>query len=148
MIGVDYGTVRIGLSMCDAGQTLASPLETYTRQTIDRDAERFRRLVRDEPVVGFVVGLPVFPSGDESPKSREARRFGAWLAETTGLPVRFHDERYSTAQAEQILEFSRATSKKRKKNRDKLAAQILLTAFLESDRGSDDDASPGPLDDH
>lgn len=131
--------------MCDAGQSLASPLETYTRKTIDRDAERFRRLVRDEEVVGFVVGLPVFSSGDESPKSREARRFGEWLASTTGLPVCFQDERYSTAQAEQILDFSGATSKKRKKNRDKLAAQILLSAFLESNRANG--GTPGPLDD-
>lgn len=144
LVGVDYGTVRIGLAICDAQQLLASPLETYVRRNIQHDAERFRRLVREEAVVGFVVGLPVFPSGDESPKSREARQFGEWLSETTKLPVRFYDERYTTAQAQQILEFAGATSKKRKKNRDKLAAQILLTAYFESDQTREQ--PPGSLD--
>lgn len=145
LVGVDYGTVRIGLALSDPGQSLASPLETYTRQNPDEDARRFRRLVEDEEAVGFVVGLPVYNSGDESPKSREARAFGKWLAETTELPVRFYDERYTTAHAEQILAFSGATSKKRKKNRDKLAAQILLSAYLESTRRPD--VHPGALDD-
>jgi putative Holliday junction resolvase len=143
LVGVDYGTVRIGLALSDPGQSLASPLETYTRQNPVQDARRFRRLVEDEQVAGFVVGLPVYNSGDESPKSREAREFGKWLTETTELPVRFYDERYTTAHAEQILAISGATSKKRKKTRDKLAAQILLSAYLESNRR--DDHVPGEL---
>jgi len=144
LIGVDYGTVRVGLALSDPGQSFASPLETYTRQNEDQDVRRFCQLVEDEQVVGFIVGLPVFSSGDESPKSREAREFGKWLTEKTNLPVRFYDERYSTAHAEQILEFSGATSKRRKKNRDKLAAQILLAAYLESNRS---EGAPGALDD-
>jgi putative Holliday junction resolvase len=145
LIGVDFGTVRIGLALSDPGQSLASPLETYSRQNPEQDARRFCRLIQDEEVVGFVVGLPVFNSGDESPKSREAREFGKWLTETTTLPVRFYDERYTTAHANQILEFAGVTSKKRKKQRDKLAAQILLSAYLESNKRPD--VEPGALDD-
>lgn len=144
LVGVDYGTVRVGLALSDPGQSFASPLETYTRASLEQDAMRFRRLVDEEHVVGFIVGLPVFSSGDESPKSREAREFGKWLSEATKLPVRFYDERYSTAHAEQILELSGATSKRRKENRDKLAAQILLAAYLESNRS---DSEPGALED-
>ncbi len=75
-------------------------------------------------------------SGDESAKSIEARSFGAHLAELTHLPVVFFDERYTSAIAEQLLTGAGLTSRKRKARMDKLAAQILLTAWLESTDGA------------
>ena len=150
LAGIDYGHVRIGIAICDPGQRLASPLENYSRSSAERDANHFQRLVNSEKIVGFVVGLPVFSSGDESPKSREARRFGDWLAGATGCPVQFFDERYSTVAAEKLLTEAGLTSKKRKRRRDMLAASIILESFLESQsRGanrpnslSDDDPPP------
>ena len=145
VVGIDYGTVRIGLAMSDPGRRLASPLENYTRRDPAADAARFRRLVEEEKITLFVVGLPLHTSGDESAKSLEARRFGQWLAERTGVPVEFYDERYTTAEAESWLQAAELTSKKRKKRRDMLAAQIILSGYLESAaRGA---AEPGPLDD-
>jgi putative Holliday junction resolvase len=141
--GVDYGHVRIGLAISDAGQTISSPFENYQRQAEESDGKYFRKFAIDEQVVGFVVGLPVHASGDESEKSLEARRFGAWLADITKLPVTFCDERYSTAAAEQFLSIAGLTSKKRKRRRDMLAAQVILASYLESSR-SDTDA-PGSL---
>jgi putative holliday junction resolvase len=132
--GVDYGTVRIGVAISDPARTLASPLSNYTRRGPDGDARWFRELARQEQIALFIVGLPVFTSGDESPKSREARAFGQWLAETTGVPVEFYDERYTTSFANELLAGTGLTSKQRKERRDKLAAQILLTSWLESSR--------------
>jgi len=141
--GVDYGEVRIGIAICDPAQQLASPLENYSRGSQEQDAGHFRQLVDREQIVGFVVGLPLYPSGDESQKSREARQFGSWLSERTGCPVQFFDERYSTLAAEQILTGAGLTSKRRKQRRDMLAARIILESFLESQsRGSE---LPGPL---
>src|SRR5690606_35575934 len=79
-----------------------------------------------------VVGLPVFPSGDESPKSFEARAFGAWLAEVVRLPVCFVDERYTTNEANRLLGERRLTRDQKKRRRDMLAAQIILSTYLES----------------
>ena len=59
-------------------------------------------------------------------------QFGQWLQETTGVSVVFFDERFTTAEAEQILAQGELTKKQRKARLDKLAAQILLTAFLEA----------------
>ena len=73
-------------------------------------------------------------SGDESQKSHEARQFAAWLATETSLPVRLFDERYTTAHAEAALLEAGFTKKRRKERLDKLAAQILLAAYLESSR--------------
>ena len=139
LAGIDYGTVRIGVSISDPGQRLASPLANYQRRSSDADAEYFRKLVAAEDLVGFVVGLPVHLSGDESQKSIEAKAFGKWLHELAGLPVRYHDERFSSAGADEFLATGGLTSKKRKKRRDMLAAQIILSSYLES--GGNDTAA-------
>ena len=70
-------------------------------------------------------------SGDESQKSTEAREFGAWLARQTGSPVVFHDERFSSVAADALMGDAELTHKQRKKRRDMLAAQIILSTFLE-----------------
>jgi putative Holliday junction resolvase len=82
--------------------------------------------------------LPIHISGDESQKSREARKFGQWVNERTGLPVAFFDERYTSTQAEALLLDAELTKKRRKERLDKLAAQILLAAYLESSRAATD----------
>ena len=142
LAGIDYGTVRVGVAITDPEQRLASPLENYTRRSAAADGAWFKQLAADERLVGFVVGLPVFSSGDESQKSREARQFGAWLGELTGLPVRYFDERYTSAHAEALLIDADFSRKKRKQRLDKLAAQILLAAYLESSRA---EGEPGAL---
>ena len=143
--GIDYGTVRIGIALTDPGRTIASPVENYTRCGPDGDARHFRQLAADEDVTLWVVGLPVHLDGYESQKSLEARQFGQWLAEETGLPVEFFDERFTSHEAEQMLLQAELTSRRRKKRMDMLAAQIMLTAYLESSGGGGD--SPGSLDD-
>lgn len=130
--GIDYGSVRIGIAITDPGRMLASPYENYTRRDLKSDAARFRDLVSREQVVGLVVGLPVHASGEESAKSYEARQFGRWLQETTGVPVRFYDERFTSVQAEQLLGFAQLTKKRRKQRLDMVAAQIMLASYLES----------------
>jgi putative Holliday junction resolvase len=132
--GIDFGTVRIGVAITDPAQQLASPLDNYTRRSLDADAAYFRKLAAEERLAGFVVGLPVHTSGYESEKSQQSRQFARWLAETTSLPVRLFDERYTSVQAEEALQAAGLTKKRRKERLDKLAAQIMLVAYLESSR--------------
>lgn len=132
LAGIDFGTVRIGIAVTDPDRRLASPWDTYERRSATADAAFFARFAADERIAGFVVGLPLFPSGDESPKSVEARRFGEWLGAATGKPLVFFDERYSSAAADEFMAQGRLTKKRRQARRDQLAAQVLLSAFLES----------------
>ncbi len=130
--GIDFGTVRVGIATADLEVGIASPYETYTRRSPALDAEYFRTLAKEERLLRFVVGLPVHLDGLESQKSSEARKFGQWLGELTGLPVEFFDERYTSLEAEHILSAANFTKKRRKARIDQLAAQIMLTAYLES----------------
>jgi putative Holliday junction resolvase len=130
--GIDYGTVRVGIAISDVERTIASPYETYQRSGVEADKRRFERLAREEQIARFVVGLPVHLDGRESAKSIEARQFGHWLAEMTGVPVAYFDERFTTHDAQLALAGAQLSKKKRKARLDKLAAQIMLTAYLET----------------
>ena len=145
LAGIDYGTVRIGIAVTDFNRTIASPYENYQRKNTQADSTYFQQLVREEDIVGFVVGLPVHMSGEESQKSQEARHFGAWIRGVTGVPVEFFDERFTSVQAESFLIDAGLTRKKRKQRRDKLAAQIMLAAYLEDQERPD--RQPGSLED-
>jgi putative Holliday junction resolvase len=81
----------------------------------------------------------------ESQKSLEARKFGKWLEEIADRPVVFFDERFTSSEAEQYLLDADMTRRKRKARLDKIAAQILLAAYLEST--SENTSSPGALED-
>jgi putative Holliday junction resolvase len=142
--GIDFGTVRIGIATADLAVGIAGPYETYTRRSERLDGEYFRRLATEERIDRFVVGLPVHVSGGESQKSGEARAFGDWLGKLTGVPVEYFDERYTSAEAEAMLLDAGLTKKRRKERLDQLAAQLMLTAYLEAGaRGQD---SPESLD--
>lgn len=132
LLGVDYGSVRIGLAVTDADRRIASPLEIRERQGDERDATYFRQLIEREQIGGLVVGLPMHTTGREGTKAAEARAFGEWLNRVTGLPVVFADERFSTAFAESALWEAGLTHKKRKARRDAVAAQVMLQAFLDA----------------
>jgi putative Holliday junction resolvase len=132
LFGIDFGTKRVGVSVSDMYQKYASPLENYARQSLIADAKFFRRLAEDFRPVGLVVGLPIHLSGDESEKSTQAREYAAWLSATLSLPVAFQDERFSSVQAEMLLIQAEMTKKQRQARLDKLAAQVLLQAFLDA----------------
>jgi putative Holliday junction resolvase len=132
LLGVDYGTVRIGLAISDAGRVIASPWQTYERRGAEQDARFFRTLVDQEEIGGLVVGLPVHLSGQEGQKAAEARQFGAWLGQATGLPVAFWDEALTTVQAESALWDAGLSHKRRRQRRDRVAAQIMLQAYLDA----------------
>ena len=127
--------MRIGVALADMEVGIAGPYENYTRRTKELDAEYFARLAKDEQIDRFVVGLPVHLDGNERQKSHEARAFGKWLGEVTGVPVEFFDERFTTAEADELLGQRKLTKKQRQARRDQLAAQIMLTAYLESASG-------------
>jgi putative Holliday junction resolvase len=142
--GIDYGTVRIGIALADTDVGIAGPFDNYTRRSATLDAEYFQAFARDERIGRFVVGLPVHLHGGESQKSTEARAFGKWLGEVTGLPVEYFDERFTTAEAERILGTANLSKKKKQARRDQLAAQIMLTGYLES--GAKGQDKPGGID--
>ncbi len=145
--GIDYGRKRIGVAICDASRILASPLCVHqTSGDRDADAIFFRKLVAAEEIVGFVVGLPLHSDGADSRMSVEVERFGSWLAGATGLPVVFHDERYSSREASGLLAGSGLSRGRKKERTDAIAAQVVLSSWMDAVAHGTAAPRPGPLD--
>jgi putative Holliday junction resolvase len=132
VLGLDFGTRRVGAAVSDPGRSIATPLEVYVRRDWSRDGAHYRNLIREHDVDRIVVGLPLHTGGGESESSTLARRWGAWLARETGLPVYFFDERYTTVDAEDVLRSAGLKLKDRRAKRDMLAARLLLQNFLDA----------------
>ena len=111
LLGLDFGTKRVGLAVSNDEQTIASPLDNYTRRGTPQDAHYLNDVVEQYSIQAVVVGLPVHMSGAEGGKAREARDFGSWVGETIGRPVRFWDERFTSLQADEYLLAAKLTKK-------------------------------------
>jgi putative holliday junction resolvase len=141
-LGLDFGMKRVGAAVSDPRGRIATPLEVYVRRGSERDARHYRDLVCAHEIEQIVVGLPLHVSGGEGDSAALARAWGAWLGEVTGLPVVFHDERYTSLDAEEVLRAAGVRLARRAEKRDMLAAQILLQHFLDAGAISSFQSSP------
>lgn len=132
LLGLDFGTKRLGVAVCNVEQTISVPVETWTVRAPQQNLKHMKELIEDYRAVGFVVGLPVRLSGAEGDQAAVVRQFGDWLAEQTRLPVAYWDERYSSMQAEVLLWSQGITPSTAKERLDRLAAQIILQAFIDA----------------
>jgi putative holliday junction resolvase len=131
LLGLDFGTVRVGIAISTPEQTIASPMEIYTRRSERLDTTYYQSLVKENRVVGAVIGLPMHVGGEEGTSAQLAREFGAWFTSITNRPVTFWDERYTSSVAADILRDAGVARSKRKQRLDMLAAQILLQSYLD-----------------
>ena len=135
LLGLDHGKVRIGVAVSDTGQEYAAAVETYVRTDPGADAAFFKTLKKEYDPVGLVIGLPLHFGGEESGSSGGARAFGKWVGSVLKLPVIYHDERCTSAAADDLMRSAGVTGRNATKSaRDKLAAQILLQSYLDSRR--------------
>lgn len=132
LIALDVGTKTIGLALCDALRILARPVSTLARRGVRQDVARLLPILDEHSVVGIVVGLPLGLDGSETRSCRLARQVGDALAEASGLPLAYHDERFSSVEAERRLLAQDMSRKKRKQRIDQAAATVILQDFLDS----------------
>lgn len=131
LLGVDFGTKRIGIAVSNSDQTVAVPVETWLVRLPAQNLKHFRELVEDYRIVGIVLGLPIRTNGEEGTAAALVREFGVWLAENIKVPLVYMDERYTSAEAE-LLIWSRGESpSKRKRPLDSLAAKVILQSYLD-----------------
>jgi putative holliday junction resolvase len=135
VLGVDLGTRRIGLALSDPGRHIASPFLVLQRakQQVD-DHRSIVAAARENEVVAIVVGLPISLSGELGPAARATLEEVEALRHTAGtdLPVEAYDERLTTVSAERSLNEARMTREARRRVVDKVAAAVMLQAWLES----------------
>lgn len=136
IVAVDLGQARTGLAVCDRGEVLASPLAVIQERDRARLVERIAAAARERGAQRLVVGLPRNMDGSEGGSAQKARETGAMLAEVSGLPVDFCDERGTTITAHNYLNATNTRGKKRKAVVDAVAATVILEDYLQSRRNS------------
>ena len=129
-LAIDYGLKRTGLAVCDADETLASPLVVLTGQ--GGLIEKIRQIATDQAVDAIVFGLPLNMDGTEGDQAKRVRDFAAKLIKQIELPLFFQDERLSSYDAEKKLAALGITRKKKKKHLDAIAAAAILQAFIDA----------------
>ncbi|MEI8138260.1 MAG: Holliday junction resolvase RuvX [bacterium] len=132
ILGVDYGTKRVGIAISDPMAMLATPLSVETVQSVEEAITAVCRIARDRGVVKIVVGIPINMNGSSGPMALEAGKFVELLRTASGLPVDITDERLSTSLVERMLLEADVSRERRKEVRDKLAAQVILQGYLDT----------------
>jgi putative Holliday junction resolvase len=135
-IGVDVGTVRVGVARSDPRGVLASPVATISR---DSGVAELARLVREHAAVGVVVGLPVTLAGREGASAALARDYAEQLARVISpIPVELVDERLTTVAAERRLAARGVRGRARRAIVDQAAAVEILQHWLDAKHAQSD----------
>ena len=128
---LDVGDKRIGIALSDGLGLTAQPLDVIQRSSIVRDVEAIRARLAPYDVAKVIAGLPVQMDGREGVQAQRVRRFCEAFMEAAGLEVVYQDERMTTVQSERILIESGVRRSKRREVIDKMAAALILQAWLD-----------------
>jgi len=134
-LGVDVGSVRIGVALSDPAGVLATPLVTVPRDPArGSDVRTLAALVVEHDAVEVVVGLPRTLAGQEGPAARAARAFGDALAARITVPVVYADERLTTVLATRQLRERGVRGRRQRAVVDQAAATAILQGWLDARR--------------
>jgi putative Holliday junction resolvase len=134
-LGIDVGSVRVGVALSDPTGTLASPLETVRRARDESDLDHIAALVAEHEVTEVIVGEPRHLSGASGASAKEARAYSRALAGRIGpVPVHLVDERLSTVTAASSLRENGLDSRQQRPVIDQAAAVVILQAYLDAQR--------------
>lgn len=133
IIGVDYGSVRVGIAISDDKKNMAFPHAIIVaRRAIDEIA----RVCRDESAEGVVVGYPRTLRGGSSAQTKAVERFAEELKQWIAVPVSFEDERMSTRGALVLLRDKKKQARCARKFDDAVAAALILQTYLDRHQDS------------
>lgn len=132
ILGIDYGSKRIGLAISDELGITARPLAVIARKNIGRDLDVLENVIRENGVEQIVLGLPLRLDGTRGIQCEKVEKFAAVLRERFPLPVTLWDEALSTWEADELMISAGIKSRKRREMVDKIAAGIILQSYLNS----------------
>jgi putative Holliday junction resolvase len=135
LLGLDVGSVVIGLAISDSALKIASPIGSLKRKDFEKTAKALTELCAERNVGGLIIGLPISMDGSEGRKCQSVRQFAVNLMELADfrLPIAFWDERLSTAAVERFLiEEADMSRKRRSEVVDKMAAAFILQGALDT----------------
>ena len=131
ILGIDYGSKRIGLAVSDSTHTIAQSLRIINRTDLKDDIKQIMDTIKQQQVESVVIGLPVRMNGSQGEKTKEVANFIDKMKKTIKIPVIQWDERFTTVISEKMLVDADMSRKKRRKVIDKVAASVMLQSYLD-----------------
>jgi putative holliday junction resolvase len=130
ILSLDWGEVRIGAAISDPDGKIAFPLDhvIQTKQAF----EEIKKLIAEKSVAKIVIGNPKNLKGEESASSEKVAGFVQKLIEITNSPIELLDERFTSVQAQKILQEQGISEKDQRAIKDNIAAQIMLQQYLDT----------------
>lgn len=141
LLGLDIGDIRIGVALSDELGVAAHPLCTLTRKNRKVDLIAISDLVSIHKVERVVIGLPISLDGSIGPQAEKVQNFAKRLGQVIDIPIEFQDERFTTAEAEDLLRDLNKDRKEQKELIDEVAAVIILRDYLNQNRETESIAS-------
>lgn len=132
LLAFDYGKKRIGVAVGQCISCTASPVDTVPADNGKPAWEKIQQLLDQWKPNALVVGIPSNMDGSEHEMTRAARRFGNQLNGRYNLPVHTVDERLTSIEAEHILSGRGLSIKQKKRDLDRVAAQLILQSWLDN----------------
>lgn len=130
LLGLDIGDTRIGVAISDALGVAAHPLCTLTRKNRQVDLIVISDLISIHEVECVVIGLPISLDGSLGPQAEAVQKFAKRLEGVLDVPIAFQDERFTTAEAEEILRELGKDAREQKGIIDEVAAVLILKDYM------------------
>jgi putative Holliday junction resolvase len=130
-LGIDYGEKRVGVAISDEEGIIATPLCILEVKSVKDAVSQTVGMCKEREAEQIVVGLPLNMNGTVGPSAEAALAFVEALAAKVDTPIATEDERLTTKLVERVLLQGDVSRAKRKKVRDKLAAQAILQGYLD-----------------
>ncbi len=131
LLGVDMGTKRIGISICDENRKIATPLETIEFTNIKNLSSKLKELISENNIKGIIVGLPFNMDGTEGPSAQSVKDKMNHMNKDLEIPTVFWDERLSTVGSFNLSSQLDISVSKRVKNIDQNSATFILQGVLD-----------------
>ena len=131
IIGLDLGTKRIGVSICDENQSIATPFKTLIKKDAKQFIEEIKEIVDENDVKAIIIGNPINMDGSQGKSSQSVKDIADNISKFIDLPICLWDERLSTVGAFNISSQLDINVSKKEKDIDKNAAAFILQGAID-----------------
>ena len=132
ILGIDYGEVRVGLSLSDLTQTIANPFKTIMYKSVDNLLDQLKEIIAENEVEKLVVGVPYNMKGEDTKQTLKVKEFISFLESNLSYDIELIDERLSSIEAEKTMHKMNIKTGHNKSDIDKIAASVILQEYLDS----------------
>ena len=131
LLGLDLGSKRIGVSICDEKQLIATPFKTIERSSSKDLINELQNIIKDNDIKGIIVGNPLNMDGSSGSSAQSAKDISDNISRSINLPICLWDERLSTVGAFNLSSQLDVNVSKREKKIDENAAAFILQGALD-----------------